>query len=54
MSFFTYWFRVNKIFNDQNATAYFTPSEIVSAIVNLLDAKKSLTRDEYFFCVSCV
>ena len=49
MSIFTYGFRVNKIFKNENETAFFTPSEIVSAIVNLLDAKKSLTRDEYFF-----
>lgn len=49
MSMFTYGFRVNKIFKNENETAFFTPSEIVSAIVNLLDAKKSLTRDEYFF-----
>lgn len=49
MSIFTYGFRVNKIFKNENETAFFTPSEIVSAIVNLLDAKKSLTKDEYFF-----
>ena len=49
MSIFTYGFRVNKIFKNENETAFFTPSEIVSAIVNLLDAKKTLTRDEYFF-----
>ena len=49
MSIFTYGFRVNKIFKNENETAFFTPSEIVSAIVNLLDAKKFLTRDEYFF-----
>ena len=49
MSIFTYGFRVNKIFKNENETAFFTPSEIVSAIVNLFDAKKSLTRDEYFF-----
>ena len=49
MSIFTYGFRVNKIFKNENETAFFTPSEIVSAIVNLIDAKKSLTRDEYFF-----
>lgn len=49
MSIFTYWFRVNKIFKNENETAYFTPSEIVSGIVNLLDAKKSLTQEEYFF-----
>ena len=49
MSIFTYGFRVNKIFKNENETAFFTPSEIISAIVNLLDAKKSLTRDEYFF-----
>ena len=49
MSIFTYGFRVHKIFKNENETAFFTPSEIVSAIVNLLDAKKFLTRDEYFF-----
>ena len=49
MSIITYGFRVNKIFKNENETAFFTPSEIVSAIVNLLDAKNSLTRDEYFF-----
>lgn len=49
MSMFTYGFRVNKIFKDENATAYFTPSEIVSAIVNLMDAKRCLTKEEYFF-----
>ena len=49
MSIFTYGFRVNKILKNESETAFFTPSEIVSAIVNLFDAKKSLTRDEYFF-----
>ncbi len=49
MSIFTYGFRVNKIFKNESETALFTPREIVSAIVNLLDAKKSLTQDEYFF-----
>ena len=49
MSIFTYGFRVHKIFKNESETAFFTPSEIVSAIVNLLDAKKSLTYDEYIF-----
>ena len=49
MSIFTYGFRVNKILKNESETAFFTPSEIVSAIVNLLDAKESLTPDEYFF-----
>ena len=49
MSIFTYGFRVNKILKNESETAFFTPSEIVSTIVNLLDAKKSLTPDEYFF-----
>lgn len=49
MSIFTYGFRINKIFKNQNATAYFTPSEIVRAIVNLLDAKKSLSSYEFYF-----
>ena len=49
MSIVTYGFRVNKIFKNENETAYFTPSEIVSAIVNLLDAKRTITHDEYFW-----
>ena len=49
MSIFTYGFRVNKIFKNESEAAFFTPSEIVYSIVNLLDAKKSLTQDEYFF-----
>ena len=49
MSIFTYVFRVNKIFKNESEAAFFTPSEIVYSIVNLLDAKKSLTQDEYFF-----
>lgn len=49
MSIFTYGFRLKKIFKNESATAFFTPSEIVSALVNLLDAKKSLTQEEYFF-----
>ena len=49
MSILTYLFRVNKIFKNENATAFFTPSEIVSGIVNLVDAKKVLSQEEYFF-----
>ena len=49
MSIFTYGFKVNKIFKNKNETAFFTPSEIVFAIVNLHDAKKSLTQEEFFF-----
>ncbi len=49
MSIFTYGFRVNKIFKNESETAFFTPSEIVFAIVNLIDAKKFLTQEEYFF-----
>ena len=49
MSLFTYGFRVKKILKNENETAFFTPKEIVSAIVNLLDAKRNLTYDEYFF-----
>ena len=49
MSIFTYGFRVKKIFKNESEAAFFTPSEIVSAIVNLFDAKKALTQDEYFF-----
>ena len=49
MSMFTYGFRINKIFNNEGATAHFNSREIVSAIVNLSDAKKVLTPDEYFF-----
>lgn len=49
MSIFTYGFRVNKIFKNESKTAFFTPSEIVSAIVNLIDAQNSLTQEEYFY-----
>ncbi len=49
MSIITYGFRVNKIFKNCSATAYFKPCEIVSAIVNLMDAKNCLTEEEYFF-----
>ena len=49
MSVFTYGIRVNKLFKNDGATAYFTPSEIVSSIVNLMEARKHLTQEEYFF-----
>ena len=49
MSMLTYGFRVNKIFNDESKTAYFKVKEIVNAIVNLIDAKKVLTDNEYFY-----
>ena len=49
MGFFTYYTKVKKISKSLTATAYFTPSEIVSAIVNLLEAKKNLTPKEYFY-----
>ena len=48
MSIFTYGFRVSKILKNESATAFFSPSEIVSSIVNLLDARRNLTSDEYF------
>ena len=44
---FAYIHKVKKIFDNESATADFTLSEIVSAIVNLLDAKKELTKEEY-------
>ena len=49
MGFFSYYFKVKKISKNLTATAYFTPSEIVSAIVNLLKAKKHLTPEEYYY-----
>ena len=49
MGIFTFGFKVNKIFKKENATAFFTPCEIVFSIVNLMDAQKCLSRDEYFF-----
>lgn len=49
MNFLTYGKRVDKIFKNERATAVFKPCEIVFAIVNLLDAKKALSEEEYFF-----
>lgn len=45
----TYISRVNKIFNNRGAKEYFSPREIVLAVVNLLDAKRYLGKKEYFF-----
>lgn len=44
-----YFYKVNKISKDKTATAFFTTGEIVYAIVNLHDAKKYLTQEEYYF-----
>ena len=49
MNFFTYGNRVNRIFSNEEATAVFKVREIVYAIVNLLDAQKVLSKEEYFF-----
>lgn len=49
MGIFTYGIKVNKIMKDKAATAFFTPCEIVSAIVNLIDAKRNLSQEEYLF-----
>ena len=49
MNFFSYGNRVNKIFSNEKATAVFRVREIVYAIVNLLDAQKELSKEEYFF-----
>ena len=48
----TYGFKVNKLVKDKNATACFTAREIVFSIVNLMDAKNSLSREEYFLVSS--
>lgn len=44
----TYGFKVNKLVKDKNATACFTAREIVFSVVNLMEAKSSLTREEYY------
>ena len=49
MGIFTYVFKVNKILKSDSATAAFAPSEVVSAIVNLVEAKKVLSNTEYQF-----
>lgn len=41
--------KVNRISKDKAATAYFTTSEIANAIVNLLDAQRYLSQEEYYF-----
>ena len=46
MGIFTYGYRVKKIFKNDQATAFFKPSEIVSAIVNLLEVKRYLSAEE--------
>lgn len=46
---FSYSKRVSKIANDKNAREYFSPSEIVYAMINLGEAKRCLTQQEYFF-----
>lgn len=43
--------RIKKIMWNKNAKAYFTPKEIVNAIVNLADAKKVLSQEEYYFII---
>ena len=51
-NFFTYGARVSNIVQNEGATEYFTPSEIVCTMVNLVDAKQCLTEEEYFYvCV---
>ena len=47
--FFAYYYKVNKISKDNSATAFFTTSEIVNSMVNLMDAKNCLSQEEYFF-----
>lgn len=44
---FTYGYRVNKILNNEGKTAYFRTREIVSAIVNLMDAQRVLSEEEF-------
>jgi len=45
----SYITRVNKIFNDPTMKAYFTPKEIVNSIINLIDAKRNLTSEEFSY-----
>ena len=49
MSIFTYGIRVKRVLFKHGATAEFTRSEVVSAIVNLMDARRYLSREEYIF-----
>jgi len=49
MGIFGYIHKVNKIQKKIGATAYFTPAEIASGIINLWDAKQKLTQEEYFY-----
>ena len=40
---------MQRVLNNEGCTEKFTPAEIVSGIVNLLDAKRNLSQEEYFF-----
>ena len=46
---FDYIDKVNKIKENIGATAFFTPAELASGIINLWDAKQNLTQEEYFY-----
>ena len=49
MWIFSYIHKVKKIQKKIGYTAFFTPAEIVSAIINLWDAKQKLNSEEYFY-----
>ena len=52
MSIFSYIHRIKKIQKNLGATCFFSASEITSNIINLWDAKKRLSQQEYFYvCV---
>lgn len=49
IAFATYPFKVKKLVSNPNATAYFTLSEIVSALINMSKAKKLLSPEDYSY-----
>lgn len=49
MGLLSYIFKIKKISKNPNATAFFTAKEIVGAIVNLMDAKKTLSETDFFY-----
>lgn len=49
MGIFSYVYKLSKIQKKSGATAYFTPSEIASGIINLRDARQNLTEEEFFY-----
>lgn len=49
MGIFSYAHKVNKLQKDVGATAFFTPAEIASGIINLREAKQRLSMQEYYY-----